>query len=292
MPYKNFKLGIVILNYGDPKLCINLVKSLIKTKEKFNIIIVDNFSTRLNLKKLEKFIINYNYKFIYLIKSKNLGYGVGNNLGLKMSFNQLKSDYSLVLNPDISLKKTCSFSSLKFINKNEKCLFTGIINENNKNRSLYKFNKLTLRLSSYDKKISNGIFPVIPSGSCIGFTKKLWEKFGGFSENYFLYFEELDLIYRFHEKYKIFPKTKVISSIKLNHLQGGTMGTEKSATVDYWSCRSRIIFLKIHFFWYLPIGLLYNFFKILRRLINFEMINIKSLILGSLSGMNFNYKKK
>ena len=137
MLYKNYKLGIVILNFGDPKFCINLVKSLIKIKEKFNIVIVDNFSTEHNLKKLKNFIKNYKYKFVYLKKSKNLGYGFGNNLGLKTCFDQLKCDYSLVLNPDIILKRNFSFSSLKIIKKTDKCIFTGIISENNKNHSLF-----------------------------------------------------------------------------------------------------------------------------------------------------------
>ena len=70
MPYKNYKLGIVILNYGDPQLSFNLVKSLIKTKEKFYIVIVDNFSTKNNLRKLENFVINCKQKFIYLKRSK------------------------------------------------------------------------------------------------------------------------------------------------------------------------------------------------------------------------------
>ena len=290
MPYTNFKLGIVILNYGDPKLCISLIKSLIETKEKFYIVIVDNYSTKNNLKKLENFIINCKKKFIYLKKSRNFGYGFGNNFGLKTCFDQLKTDYSLVLNPDIILKRNFSFSSLKKIKKDEKCLFTGIVKENNKSYSLYKFNELTLRLSKYNEKISDSLIPVIPSGSCIGFTKKMWEDFGGFSENYFLYFEELDFIYRYYKKYKFFPKIKVLNSIKLNHLQGGTMGVEKTASVDYWSSRSRIIFLRIHLVKYLPIGVIYNLIKIIHRLLSLQFINIKSLILGTFNGSIFKYK--
>ena len=295
MLYKNFKLGIVLLNYGDPKFCIDLIKSLIKIKEKFYIVIVDNFSTEHNSKKLKEFIKKYKHKFIYFKKSKNLGYGYGNNLGLKTCFEQLKCNYSLVLNPDIILKKNFSFSSLIKIKKNDMCIFTGIINENNKNHSLHKFNKLTLRFSDYNKKQSNGKLPIIPSGSCIGFTKKFWEDFGGFSKNYFLYFEELDLIYRYFKKYNTFPLVKVLQSIKLTHLLGGTMSIankKQSITVDYWSCRARIIFLRIHLFWYLPIGLLYNLFKIFHRLMCFQITNIKSLILGTFSGITFKYKKK
>ena len=295
MLYENYKLGIVILNFGNPKSCIDLVKSLIKIKEKFNIVIVDNFSTEHNLKKLKNFIKNYKYKFVYLKKSKNLGYGFGNNLGLKTCFDQLKCDYSLVLNPDVSLKKKFSFSSLKKIKKSEKCIFTGVVSENNKNHSLYKFNKLTLRLSNYNKTESNDKLPIIPSGSCFGFTKKLWKNFGGFSENYFLYFEELDLIYRYFKKYKIFPSVKVLKSIKLNHLQGGTMGNDsknKSISVDYWSARARIIFLRIHFFWYLPMGLLYNLIKAFHRLVNYQLLNIKFLFIGTFKGIAFRYKKK
>ena len=42
--------------------------------------VLNNFSTKNNLRKLENFVINCKQKFIYLKRSKNLGYGFGNNL--------------------------------------------------------------------------------------------------------------------------------------------------------------------------------------------------------------------
>ena len=46
MSLKKNKLGIVILNYGDPSYTINLLTNLVKLKEITKIIIVDNFSKK------------------------------------------------------------------------------------------------------------------------------------------------------------------------------------------------------------------------------------------------------
>ena len=95
MLYKNFKLGIVLLNYGDPKFCINLIKSLIKIREKFYIVIIDNFSTEHNSKKLKVDCVeihtgklcnlinkkkNYKKELLKIKKAVDLG----NKLGLEV----------------------------------------------------------------------------------------------------------------------------------------------------------------------------------------------------------------
>lgn len=141
---------------------------------------------------------------------------------------------------------------------------------------------------NYKKRMSDQNMPIYCSGSCIGFTKAFWKSEGGFSSDYFLYFEELDLIYRFFNKYKKFPKIIALKSLKINHLKNRSMGEndhEISQTVDFWSSRSRLIFVKKFKAFYLLNSLIYNMLKIFQRLIQFKLKNIFLIITASKKGL-------
>ena len=88
-------LTVIIVTYRTPKKIItNCIKSINKNVK---IIIIENS------KKFEhEEFLSKKFSNIKIICSgKNLGYGKGNNLGLKLT----KTDYALVLNPDIICEK-------------------------------------------------------------------------------------------------------------------------------------------------------------------------------------------
>ena len=246
--YKKCKLGVIILNYGNPSNTINLICYLRKITIVKKIVIIDNFSNISNSNILKKEVKKINSVKIFLkLNKKNKGYAYANNFGLEKCFRNFKLNYALVLNPDIKILKFVDAKILETkINYKKKIIFTGIIQEKKKIHSLLKFNQIFLRSNNYPYKTSNQRLPIHCSGCCIGFTKAFWLSEGGFSTDYFLYFEELDLIYRFFKKYKKYPKLITIDTLKIKHFKNQTMGSnkiERSCTVDYWSSRSRLIFL-------------------------------------------------
>jgi GT2 family glycosyltransferase len=96
MNYKNPLVSIIILNYNGKKFLKNCLKSVFKTDyDFFEVIFVDNSSTDGSFEFVQK-----NYKSesrLKIIRSeKNLGFGGGNNIGIKKA----KGDFIVFLNND------------------------------------------------------------------------------------------------------------------------------------------------------------------------------------------------
>ena len=165
-------LTIVIVSFNSGDILHRCIKSIDK---KYPIIIVENSLNNKLKFELEKIYPNVNC----ILPKENLGYGAGNNLGIK----QAKSKYVLILNPDTILYED-TISNLLIqaeIIKDFSIIGPRIVeNENEKTELLKKDNESV----QYIK------------GFAILFNKEKFDKIGLFDENYFLYFEEIDLCKR------------------------------------------------------------------------------------------------
>tara|TARA_Y100000996_G_scaffold111791_1_gene82751 strand:- start:1001 stop:1831 length:831 start_codon:yes stop_codon:yes gene_type:complete len=165
-------LTIVIVSFNSGDILHRCIKSIDK---KYPIIIVENSLNNKLKFELEKIYPNVNC----ILPKENLGYGAGNNLGIK----QAKSKYVLILNPDTILYED-TISNLLIqaeIIKDFSIIGPRIVeNENEKPELLKKDNESV----QYIK------------GFAILFNKEKFDKIGLFDENYFLYFEEIDLCKR------------------------------------------------------------------------------------------------
>ncbi len=93
----------IILNYNDAETTISLI-NLIKDYKALNyILIVDNASTDNSSKKIKEYT---NDKIILIETDKNGGYGYGNNVGIKYAYQQLKSEFIVISNPDIEVENS------------------------------------------------------------------------------------------------------------------------------------------------------------------------------------------
>lgn len=288
MKSKKISLGVIILNYGLPSYTLKLINSLVKYSEISKIIVIDNYSKSKNFDVLKINIKKINNRKIILRKKKNLGYASGNNFGLKICFNTFNLKYALILNPDIELNTKTNFSCIKKLNFKDKILFTGQIREKGYSYSLLELNKLNFISHKYKKLISNQKLPIYVSGSCIGFTKGLWTVLRGFDEDYFLYYEELDLIYKYKKKFNIFPKVVSLKQLKVNHLKNKLMidkNNNYTTTVDYWSSFSRMLFAKKNLPNFIFNALAYNLLKSLFRLTQFKFHNFFLILFGTIRGI-------
>ena len=182
-------LTVIILTYKtNEKILNDCIKSI---PPSINILIIEN-SDNINFK--EKIKKKYPNIKIFLTGS-NLGYGVGNNYGLK----RVKTKYALICNPDIIFKKNffnevnnylkhkLNFHllgvSYKFGSIWETC---GYLKEFN-TKNIKPKNKLS------DQSIKE-VDWIIGCSFLINLDKFKNKKF--FDENFFLYFEEVDLCRR------------------------------------------------------------------------------------------------
>jgi len=191
-------------------------KCIKNLQNNYQIIIVEN-SNNINLKrKIEK---SYRNIKCYLTGS-NIGYARANNIGLR----KVKTKFALVINPDVTIsskqvkqieniaKKIIKFSVLT---PNSNGLLETITNNSDKLSNIEKKDLKSLRndISTRDFFEINFV-----PGYCMFFNMKDIKKINFFDENFFLYFEDIDICKRLKNLRK---KLFLLSKIKVHHLYGG-----------------------------------------------------------------------
>lgn len=241
-------VSIVIVNYNTKELLRQCIESIYEqTKElDFEIIISDNGSTDGSIEMLKA---NFS-KVIVISNNENLGFGRANNRGQAIA----KGKYIFYLNSDTILLNNAVKIFFDYFEKNENQGLGAIgCNLCNKNfqtnfsygdfgtsfghikeliKNILKNNKYTLNKILFHKP-----FPDIPTESSVKQNKygavdyicgaDLFMKnnaLARFDENYFLYFEEIDLQYNlFRNKLS----RELIDGPRIMHLQGGSAKTTK-----------------------------------------------------------------
>ncbi|HCJ6511513.1 TPA: glycosyltransferase family 2 protein [Acinetobacter baumannii] len=280
-----YDVSIIIVNYNTYDLVLQCIESVIKNTKKINyeIIVVDNNSPNREIEKL-----NEVYPYVKLIlNTNNSGFGIANNIGSKAANGKflflLNSDtivldnsiYNLykfmVENPcvgacggnlcDINLKPATSFtrfmpsflSDIDYLFLN---MFSKIIYRNN----------LYYCYSETPIKINGNI-----SGADLMIVKQVFDELGGFDENFFMYYEETDLLFRLRKrKYQTFivPESKII------HLEGASE-TIKETRLNWTYESKEKYYLKNKSKLSLTISNMIFYLTVLQRLVLFKVLRNK-----------------
>ena len=307
-------VDIIILNYKNYRDTIKCVDSVLcSTYTKYRIIIIDNDSqnesadeinlylntnkclsglfTNLKADQIETYGSVEFQKCFFIESSSNLGYGAGNNLGIKLSLKWNDSGYIWILNNDTVVDKNSLKEQLARMKVKEDALICG-------SKILYSdktvqclggamFNHF-LMTSKYvndeflsEDKVEEMLDYVV--GASMLIKKDFFERYGLFDEQFFLYFEEMDLVKRIkNQKHVICYASKSL----ITHKVGGSIGTssklhEKSLVSEYHSFRSRIMFTKKYYMYKMPIiyllGMAYIFHRILYGKFKHALVIFKAL---------------
>ena len=160
------KLTIVIVTFKSEEKISNCLKSI---PSEISVIVVENSNKENFKKKIEQNFSNVKC----IITGENKGYSKANNIGLKL----VKTKYALILNPDTILDKNAITNFLRSIGKIKDFWLIGPANDQMIDLD-FKENHL--------KEVNN------LKGFAIFFNLS---KFNNeyFDENFFLFFEEIDL---------------------------------------------------------------------------------------------------
>jgi GT2 family glycosyltransferase len=192
------KISIQIVTFNSGGQIEKCLESLQKNSPDSEVIIVDNNSTDDTLEKVKK------SKIKIINESGNLGFGKAHNLAAIRA----EGEYLVILNPDTILQTKNGFEKITEILENNKdfgLIAPKLIYPDGKTqksvRNLPTFwgacrEYLFGQKGAYDfyELKSNGLCGVeAVVGACMVIKKDLFLKIGGFSEKYFMYFEDLDL---------------------------------------------------------------------------------------------------
>ncbi len=241
------KTSIVILNWNGFNDTVECLESLKKVKYlNYEVILVDNGSKNDEASLLENRYRNY----IKLIKSKeNVGFGEGNNIGIKKSL-ESNSDYVIFLNNDTVVNENFLEELIRIAEIDEKIAIVGAV--------IYDYftEKLVFGDGKIDKKLKIIFNPKIDiskedyhfseifSGACFLLKTKYIQEYSlFFDKNLFLYGEEIDFSLKLK---KLGLKITIAHKAKVFHKESQSLGKELNYKKIYYNVRNRIYLAKKH----------------------------------------------
>lgn len=192
-------IAIVIVGYNSRHDLKDCLSSIFKnTFSDFKVIFVDNDSTDHSADYVKN-----NFSKVLILKNSNNGYAGGNNLGIKKAI-ELKADSVLLLNPDTIIAKDCLQNLMSksehdtilqpLILLSSKGKKTELINTTGNYLNFLGFsycnNYLEPKSSAKESEI------ILSSGAAALIPIEILKKIGRFSEDFFMYHEDVDLFYR------------------------------------------------------------------------------------------------
>ncbi len=249
-------LSIIIISFNTKEItknCIDSInRSLYKSKIKYEIIVVDNNSHDGSKELLEKLAKDKSTKVVYHQTNDNLGFGRGNNVGVKIA----KGKYILLLNSDTIVLNRAIEKLYDFYLKNEKKVhFLGakLLNKDltPQPSAGYFFTLPVVFAALLLKGDYWGLTRFSPnkfcqvdwiSGACILTKKSIYNRLGGFDKNIFMYMEEVDLLYRAR---KLGYKTYFYNQAQIIHLGSASSGGKTFPILQVY--KGFLFFYKKHY---------------------------------------------
>lgn len=269
------KVVIIVLNYNNPNDTINCLKSIRNINyTNFYSLVIDNNSSDDSEIKIKAYLSKVSdCRFEFIQTGINKGYAGGNNIGIEYALRDKAVEYVWVLNNDTIVDKNALYELVKEMKKHKSMGMCG-------SKLLYEWDREKLQGyggkyncftgSSTMEKDANNIDRIdFVSGASMLISRRFLEEIGLFNEEYFLYFEELDLRER---SKKFFAIGCAIHSI-VYHKEGGSIGSntdgkQRSELSDYFQIRNRILFTKKYYPFCLPtvyLGVVFAIFNRLKR---------------------------
>jgi hypothetical protein len=224
---KPYQLSASIVVYkNNPEEVVAAVRSVLSAALRVNCTVVDNSPTQ----ALRPYVVDIGAEYVHL--GQNVGFGSGHNVALRKDLE--RSEYHLVLNPDVSFAPQIPLVLYQFMNDRPDVglVMPRILYPDGTHQRLCKklptpFDLMSRRflggigrslfskqLRSYEMlDVDLGVAREVPCLSgCFMFIRcATLHEIGYFDERYFMYMEDVDLCRRIGEQYKtaFFPHVSI-----------------------------------------------------------------------------------
>ncbi len=250
---------VVVLNWNNAEDTLQCLESLKQVEyQSFKVIVVDNGSNDDSPKEIKSFLYQTNaYTSEFIQNSENLGYGGGNNEGIRIALRK-GAEYVLILNNDVSV-------SPRFINKlvevaearKKAGVLAPSIYYKREPEILWYGGQAHINWKKVDKEMINMSLEgkELPenaqvrrtefvTGACMFVRRAVFEEVGLFRDDYFLYFEDAD----FSERVKSSGWNLVwVPHAKVWHKVSATSRASLGApNMNYYNTRNSMLFVRRH----------------------------------------------
>lgn len=243
---KNINVSIIVVNYNTFQVTKACIDSIYKeTKDiLFEVIVVDNFSKDESFDNFSK-----DSRIKYLYQTNNYGFGKANNIGYEYSLGK----YIFLLNSDTILKSNAVKEFYDYMENapaNVACTGTLLMDENNNIiHSFGKFPNIWTGLKRYS--IIGSLQKVLNvnekdskidyiTGADLFIRREVIDKYGLFDPDFFMYYEETEMQYRYKKHgyvSTIFKRPKIIHlenySMNVSH-KSNNLRKNKVSLISYY----------------------------------------------------------
>ena len=242
--------AVVVVNYASSQLIEdNLVPLRRSLPPGVAIVIVDNFSTTAERAAIENLTARNAIDLVAL--SENSGFGVGVGKGVDRAV-AAGSDAIVVLNPDAVADASTVLRLLELAREDRTCMIAPRILRSD-GSVWFDGSDLHLeegRIKATRRRREGDVVVEWLTGACIAISVDLWRRVGGFDDDYFLYWEDVDLSWRVREAG---GRLEVVRDLTVVHDEGGTQRERplvgagaKSNLYYYYNVRNRLLFAAKH----------------------------------------------
>jgi len=252
-------ISFIIVTYNSEKYIRECLNHILDAADiPYEIIVVDNDS-----KDSTRQIVKNEFKSVRLIESdKNLGYAYGVNTGVRNA----NKDIIFLLNPDARILPSNLLDSITYISSNHVgVLGPKVTNPHDAGRQFSARRFPTLRTGIFNKSsiftslIPNNKFsreylnPIVSddklqqidwvSGCAMIFRKDVFNLIGGFDEDFFVFYEDIDFCNRLNKTgYKVVYNPAVVVSHEI-----GISKTVPTIRINYERHRGMWVYYLKHF---------------------------------------------
>ncbi|MDQ1608850.1 MAG: N-acetylglucosaminyl-diphospho-decaprenol L-rhamnosyltransferase [Microbacteriaceae bacterium] len=244
-------LAVVVVSYGSSALLERNLTPLSRAIPGVVIVVVDNFTD--DVERLRVTELGRRESWEVVLPASNTGFGVGMNLGVARA-GELGASSFLLLNPDATIAADQVLRLLERVRERPLALVSPLIVRPDGSvwfdgSDLY-LDDGRIRATRRRDPASGVRIESWLSGACLMVTDRLWRLVGGFSDEYFLYWEDVDLS---HRVVQAGGTIEIRADAVAVHAEGGTQGeglssagAAKSGSYYYYNIRNRLLFAARH----------------------------------------------
>ncbi|KQX08042.1 MULTISPECIES: glycosyltransferase family 2 protein [unclassified Leifsonia] len=232
------KTAIVVVNYGSSALLSANLAAGDAPGAATETVIVDNFTSTAEAERLAHLAAENGWRVVW--NERNVGFGTAVNAGVEHA-RSLGCSAFIVLNPDAIITAAVAAELFASVVSNRNVLVAPRIVRTDgrpwfEGATLDTTTGFTSTAPGSDSASIDGWI----TGACVAVHDDLWTRSGGFDDDYFLYWEDVDLSWRCRTAGGFL---RVRADLEVVHDVGGTQaGTGKTPAYVYYNCRNRLLF--------------------------------------------------
>lgn len=239
--------AVVIVNFGSSALLLEHAAS-IELPPGGWVIVVDCFSSSTERARVRDLAAEHRWTAVLL--EENAGFGGGTNAGVARA-DEMGASIVVALNPDARID-TASLTSLVLAVQRDPMLLASPTIVGPRGEPWFAGADLYLDDGAVRGARARARFPAAvrrewATGACFAISLELWHRIGGFDEEYFLYWEDIDFSHRVLDsggRWSLVDATVV-------HDAGGTQadvasGRALSETYYYYNIRNHLLYAVKH----------------------------------------------